>query len=80
MYFEIIKRIIDICASIILLIIFTPIMLITALAIKLSSSGPILVEESNAHMKRIGKNGKIFRLYKFRSMLVNSDNLITKNP
>ncbi len=31
-------------------------------------------------MRRLGKNAKVFRLYKFRSMLVNSDNLITKDP
>ncbi|MEK7472826.1 MAG: sugar transferase [Patescibacteria group bacterium] len=80
MLFGIIKRIIDITASIILLILFSPIMLVTAIAIKIKSPGPVLVEKNNSHMKRMGKNGKIFRLYKFRSMLVNSDNLIVKDP
>ena len=55
-------------------------MLVTAIAIKIKSPGPVLVEKNNSHMKRMGKNGKIFRLYKFRSMLVNSDNLIVKDP
>ena len=80
MPFEIIKRLIDILASIFLIIIFSPIMIVTAIIIKLTSSGPILVEFQNTHMKRLGKNAKIFRLFKFRSMKVNSDNLITKDP
>lgn len=80
MFFSILKRLIDITASIILIIIFSPIMLATALIIKLTSSGPVLVEKNNSHMIRLGKNGKPFRLFKFRSMIVNSDNLITKDP
>lgn len=70
----------DIVLSIILLIIFSPIMLATAIIIKLTSPGPILVEKTNSHMQRIGKNGKVFRLYKFRSMPVNADYLLTKDP
>jgi lipopolysaccharide/colanic/teichoic acid biosynthesis glycosyltransferase len=55
-------------------------MLLAALIIKITSPGPALVERSNAHMMRIGKGGKIFRLYKFRSMPVNADYLLTKDP
>lgn len=55
-------------------------MLVTAVIIRLTSQGPILVEPTNSHMKRIGKGGKIFRLYKFRSMPVNADNLLTHDP
>lgn len=80
MLFEITKRVIDITTSTILIIIFLPVMIATAIAIKITSPGPILVEPSNTHMKRLGKNAKIFRLFKFRSMKVNSDNLITKDP
>lgn len=80
MYYEIVKRIIDIFGSVFLLILFSPILLITSLIIKLTSKGPVLVEPGNAHMMRIGKNGKVFRLFKFRSMLVGSDDLITKDP
>ena len=57
-----------------------PIMLITAIIIKLTAPGPVLVEPENSHMKRIGKNGKMFRLYKFRSMPVNSDSALTRDP
>lgn len=80
MFFEITKRIIDFIASIILLILFFPIMLLTGIAIKIMSPGPVLVEKENSHMKRLGKNGKIFRLFKFRSMSVNSDQSLKNDP
>lgn len=78
--YNFIKRIMDMVLSIILIIIFSPIMILSAIIIKMTSKGPVLVEEGNVHMKRIGKNGKIFRLYKFRSMPVNADYLLTKDP
>jgi lipopolysaccharide/colanic/teichoic acid biosynthesis glycosyltransferase len=55
-------------------------MLLTALIIKITSPGPALVEKTNSHMKRIGRGGIIFRLYKFRSMPVNSDSILTSDP
>ena len=80
MLFEITKRIIDIVCASVLLIIYSPVMLITALLIKLTSPGPVLVEKTNKHMKRVGKDGKIFRLYKFRSMVVKADKLLETDP
>lgn len=80
MLYDIVKRTIDIVLSVILIIIFSPVMLISAVVIKITSPGPILVEKTNTHMKRIGKDGKIFRLFKFRSMPVNADYLLTKDP
>ncbi len=80
MLYNIVKRTVDIVLSIILLILFSPIMLITAVVIKITSPGPVLVEKTNSHMRRIGKGGKVFRLYKFRSMPVNADYLLTKDP
>lgn len=80
MLYDIVKRIIDIVASVVLIIVFSPIMLVTSIIIKLTSKGPVLVEPTNAHMRRIGKNGKIFRLFKFRSMPVNADSLLTNDP
>ena len=79
-FYNLIKRTMDIVLSIVLIILFSPLMIFTAIVIKLTSRGPILVEKTNLHMKRIGKDGRIFRLYKFRSMPVNSDYLITKDP
>ncbi len=80
MLYDFIKRTVDILASIVLIIIFSPVMLLTAIIIKITAPGPALVEPQNSHMKRIGKNGKIFRLYKFRSMPVNADSMLTSNP
>jgi lipopolysaccharide/colanic/teichoic acid biosynthesis glycosyltransferase len=79
-FYKVVKRLIDLVGSISLLILFSPILLITAIAIKLTSAGPVLVEKTNAHMKRLGKNGKLYRLYKFRSMMVEADVLEKTDP
>ncbi len=76
MYFEVIKRTIDILGVIILLILFFPVILATGLAIKLSSSGPVFADTP----KRVGKDGKLFYPYKFRSMIVNAHNLLRQDP
>ncbi len=62
------KRIFDIVASGCLLITLTPIMLLTALAVKIESSGPVLFSQ-----KRIGRNGKAFTFWKFRSMYIDAE-------
>jgi len=80
MYFEVIKRTIDVLGAVILLIFFSPLIVVTAVLIKLTSPGPVLVEKTNSHMRRLGKNGKIFRLYKFRSMMVKADILEMTDP
>ncbi len=64
---KIIKRIIDIIGSLIAIIIFSPIMLLIALAIKLDSEGPIFFG-----YQRIGQHGKPFFYFKFRSMIKNA--------
>lgn len=63
-----IKRAIDILFSISLLLIFGPLIILTAIAIKLSSRGPILFKQT-----RCGMNGRKFTLYKFRSMVVGAE-------
>lgn len=81
MYYIVIKRIVDIFLSLVLIILFAPVMAITAIVIKITSpGGPVLVEKNNTHMKRIGKGGKMFRLYKFRSMFVEADIALKNNP
>jgi len=80
MFYDIIKRTVDLIGGTILLVLFSPIMIFTAVLIKLSSTGPVFVEKKNMHMKRMGKNGKIFRLFKFRSMMVNADILEKTHP
>jgi len=80
MFYEIAKRAIDIVGAIVLLIVFSPVIAVTSILIKLASPGPIFVEKENAHMKRLGREGKFFRLYKFRSMMVNADVLERTDP
>ena len=66
--YYIIKRIMDIVGSIVGMIVFSPVILIVAIAIKLDSKGPVIY----SHI-RVGKNGKPFKMYKFRSMVVDAD-------
>lgn len=67
------KRIIDIIGSLIGIIVFSPFMLIAAIAIKLDSKGPVIFKQ-----KRAGINGSIFEMYKFRSMCVDAEELKAK--
>jgi len=62
------KRVIDIFGSIVGLILFSPIMLTVAIAIKLTSKGPVLYRQ-----RRVGMGGKVFIFLKFRSMYHNCD-------
>lgn len=80
MFFEFTKRTIDIVASLVLLIIFSPIMVVTAILIKLTSPGPIFVERNNKTAQRVGKDGKVFYHYKFRSMMANAYEVIKNDP
>lgn len=68
-----VKRIIDIVGSLAALIIFSPLFLFIAAAIKLTSDGPVLFKQ-----KRLGQYGKAFTFLKFRSMYVNNDSTIHK--
>ncbi len=61
--FNIFKRVLDIFSSIFLIILFSPIFLVTIIAIKLTSPGPIFFKQ-----KRVTKNNHEFWMYKFRSM------------
>ena len=63
-----IKRTLDILFSGLVLIVFSPLMLFTAIGVRLSSPGPIFFRQ-----ERIGRNKKPFMMYKFRSMRVNSE-------
>ena len=63
------KRLFDFIASLIGLIFLSPLFLLISLLIKLSSKGPVLFRQ-----KRVGKNGIVFTLIKFRSMAVEQEN------
>lgn len=77
-YYFIVKRFIDIVGALVGIILLLPIMLGTTIAIKLNSKGNIVFAQN-----RVGLNGKIFRMYKFRSMISNAEELkkelMTKN-
>lgn len=64
------KRIFDIVASLMVLIIFSPLYVFTAIMVKLSSPGPIFYKQ-----ERIGKHGKPFNMLKFRSMYVDAESM-----
>lgn len=66
-----IKRFMDVILATIALVVLSPIFLIIAIAIKIESKGPVFFKHT-----RIGKNGKIIKLYKFRSMVINAEELI----
>lgn len=65
---EFIKRLMDIAVSLFGIVITSPIMLVTAVAIKLCDGGPVFFKQN-----RVTKNGKIFNVLKFRSMVVDAD-------
>jgi lipopolysaccharide/colanic/teichoic acid biosynthesis glycosyltransferase len=64
----VVKRSIDLVVSALLLVLLSPMFLILAIAVKLSSKGPILFRQD-----RVGQYGKTFSFLKFRSMFVNND-------
>ncbi|MBI4975293.1 sugar transferase [Candidatus Peregrinibacteria bacterium] len=74
---KVIKRILDITGAVIGIILFSPILIITAMAIKLDSKGPILFTklDNETPVKRVGQFGKLFNFYKFRSMKPNTDGM-----
>lgn len=61
--YKYIKRLLDILVSAFAVIILSPLMVITAMAVKLESEGPALFKQD-----RLGLDGKVFKIYKFRSM------------
>ena len=71
--YEISKRAIDIIGAGSGLLLLSPVIAIVACAVKFTSKGPIFFSQ-----KRVGKNGKIFEMYKFRSMVVNAEELKEK--
>jgi len=72
--FSITKRVMDIAGSLLLLAISAPVLLAVAVAVKISSQGPILYRQ-----QRVGRYGKSFTFLKFRSMYVDNDPTAHKN-
>ncbi len=68
MYKKFIKRVLDLLLSGIATVILAIPMLIVALIVKIDSPGPVIFKQ-----KRVGRDGKVFEIYKFRSMKINSE-------
>ena len=68
MYKRFIKRLLDILISLVVMIVLSPVYLLTAIAIKLDSNGPIIFKQT-----RLGLHAKEFTLFKFRSMVNNAE-------
>lgn len=71
--YNFIKRLVDILISLIGIIFLIPLWLVVTILIKYESKGPIIFSQ-----KRVGKNMKQFKMYKFRSMVVNAEELKEK--
>ena len=71
--YDFVKRVFDIVCSLIGLIVLSPVFIILSILIKTTSEGPAFF----AH-KRVGKGGKTIKIYKFRSMVTNAEELIKK--
>lgn len=75
MFYEIVKRVMDVIISVFALIFLFPIFLVLAVLIKLGDGGPFLYSH-----ERVGRNGMKFRLFKFRSMVEDADELLFSDP
>lgn len=77
-YEQMIKRVVDIIGGLVGVILSSPIMLVTAILIKLDSPGPVFFKQT-----RVGQNGRKFKIYKFRSMYIDAEErkkeLMTQN-
>jgi len=71
--YDSIKRVIDICLAVVLIVVFFPVWIIVPLLIKLYSRGSVFYSHC-----RLGKNGREFHLYKFRTMVEDADEILYK--
>ena len=67
-FYRAVKRFLDVTASFLGLVLLSPLLLAVSILIKIDSRGPVIFRQ-----KRIGRNGKIFEIYKFRSMCVGAE-------
>lgn len=76
LYDKFLKRMVDIFGAVVLGLFFLPICLFAVALIAMDSDGPIFADTP----ERVGKNGKLFKMYKFRSMIVNAHGMLRENP
>lgn len=68
-----IKRLIDFSVSLVMIIILSPVFVVIAIMIKSTSPGPVIFKQ-----ERVGCRGRLFQLYKFRTMVVNAEELLAQ--
>lgn len=71
-FYRAVKRFLDVTASFLGLVLLSPLMLAVSILIKIDSRGPVIFRQ-----KRIGRNGKVFEIYKFRSMCVGAEKTVS---
>ena len=76
MVYNFFKRLMDITGSLFGLLILSPLLVLVALAIKIDSKGPVFADTP----MRAGKDGKLFKIYKFRSMVQNAQEILDNSP
>lgn len=69
--YKLTKRLFDFTATLFGIILLSPVFITTAIAIKFDSKGPVFFAQ-----KRLGQKGKYFKMYKFRSMVINAEQLL----
>lgn len=71
-FYRAVKRFLDVTASFLGLVLLFPLLLTVSILIKIDSRGPVIFRQ-----KRIGRNGKVFEIYKFRSMCVGAEKTVS---
>ncbi len=74
--FHLLKRVIDVTGSLTLMVLFFPIVLLAIVVILLTSKGPVFADTP----KRVGKEGRLFKMYKFRTMITNAHHMLRQDP
>lgn len=75
MWHRFVKRTIDLLLSVIGLMVFAPVMAVIAVLIKWHSPGPVIFRQ-----QRVGKDGRLFTIYKFRTMVANAEEKLREDP
>lgn len=73
--YQIVKRVFDILASLIALVLLFPVFLIISILIGITEGFPVVFKQ-----QRVGKGGKLFYIYKFRTMVKNADEVLRRDP
>jgi len=76
MNYETFKSLIDFLGAIVLVVLFSPFLIIVPILIKLDTPGPVFADTP----RRVGKGKKLFHLFKFRSMIANAHDILRQDP